>query len=73
MRRGGITVLDEARLVAGLEATGVGVGAHWNTKAYAERREADIAAWLAGREGPERHTDDLFTVERGLRGLSLSR
>jgi glycosyl transferase family 61 len=73
MRRGGITVLDETRLTSGLEAAGIDIRAHWNTKAYGERRDADIAAWLDGREGPERHPDDLVSVERGLRRLALSR
>jgi hypothetical protein len=71
MRRGGITVLDEARLIAGLATAGIDLGARWNTTAYAERRDADIAAWLAQREGPERHPDDRALVERGLRGLAM--
>lgn len=73
MRRGGITVLDEARLIAGLAAAGIDLGRHWSAKAYAERRDADIAAWIARREGPERHRDDRALLERGLRRLSLSR
>jgi hypothetical protein len=72
MRRGGITVLDEARLIAGLEAAGIDLAGHWNSTAYAERRDADIAAWVTGRAGPERHPDDRPTIERGLREMSLS-
>jgi hypothetical protein len=73
MRRGGITILDEARLIGGLNSAGIDIGALWNTKAYTERRDADIAAWVDGREGPERHPDDRALVERGLRRLGLSR
>lgn len=72
MRRGGITVFDEARLIAGLNAAGIDLGSRWNTKTYAERRDADIAAWVAAREEPERHPADRTCVEQGLRRLSLS-
>ena len=71
MLRAGITVLDEHALVADLDAAGVRLGAVWDAKAYAERRDADIDCWLAARRTSERHPKDRALVEQRLRRLEL--
>lgn len=67
----GISVLDEPRLIAGLRSVGVDIAPFWDPRVYAERRDADIAAWIANRRAAPVHPADETTIERSLSALAL--
>jgi hypothetical protein len=67
----GISVIDEARLAAGLRALGIDIERRWDAEAYAARRDADIAAWVADRLAAPAHPSEPATVARRLAALSL--
>ncbi|HTT79623.1 MAG TPA: glycosyltransferase family 61 protein [Stellaceae bacterium] len=67
----GISVIDERRLLAGLRRIGIDLAPFWDPGAYAARRDADIAAWVAGRLAAPAHPGERATVERSLAALSL--
>jgi hypothetical protein len=71
VHRAGISVLDEAACIAGFRSIGIELAGHWDSRAYAERRDADIAAWLAYREAAGTHPDERAIIERHLRALRL--
>ena len=71
IRRAGMSVLDEPRFLAGLERTGIGLAPFWDRRAYAERRDADIAAWIAQRRAAGPYPGEQAMIEAQLRALCL--
>jgi hypothetical protein len=65
----GMTVLDDDRLVMGLERAGVPIGATWSRDAFAEQREADVARWVDARLAHPLHPGERGAIRRSLRGL----
>jgi hypothetical protein len=47
IRRAGISVLDEPRCIAAFRLLRIDLAPFWDARDYAERRDADIVAWLA--------------------------
>jgi hypothetical protein len=70
--RAGLSVLDEARCLAGLKALGIDLTPFWHAKAYAERRDGDLERWRTEHLAAPIHPRDRELVERQLRELSLS-
>ncbi len=66
-----ITVLDEKRCIAGLAALGIDLSGSWDAKAYAEHRDADIAAWMARRLAAATHPGERAAIDARLRALAL--
>jgi hypothetical protein len=71
IRRAGMTVLDEPRFLAGLERTGINLAPFWDPQAYAERRDADIAAWIAQRRKAGPYPGEQAMIDEQLRALCL--
>jgi hypothetical protein len=71
IRRAGISVLDEPRFLAGLKRTGIDLAPFWDPMAYAERRDADIAAWIARRRAAGPYPGEQAMIEEQLRALCL--
>lgn len=68
----GISVFDETRLVKGVRQTGVDLAPFWDSRIYAQRRDADIAAWIAGRlKRRIQHPKERMMIEKRLTALSL--
>lgn len=67
----GISVLNEARLLAGLASVGVDVAPLWEPSRYAECRDAELAAWIAHRLATASHPGERAMVARRLSALSL--
>lgn len=68
---GGISVLDEAACIAGLQAVGIDLSGLWDRRRYAAARDAEIAAWVAYRLATAAHPGEQAMIERRLRALSL--
>jgi hypothetical protein len=71
IRRAGMTVLDEPRFLAGLERTGINLAPFWDPPAYAERRDADIAGWIAQRRAAGPYPGEQAMIDEQLRALCL--
>jgi hypothetical protein len=71
VRRAGLSVFDERACLEGFRAIGVELARLWDSPAFAERRNADIAAWVAHRRAAGGHPDELPFIRRHLRELSL--
>jgi hypothetical protein len=65
----GISVLDEARFVAGLASLGIDIAPFWESEVYARRRDADVAAWVEQRLALAAHLGEREIIERALRAL----
>jgi Glycosyltransferase 61 len=70
-RAGGVSVLDETRLLAAIARCGVNLTKSWSSRAFAERRDADLAQWLAHREALGAGTKERALVEKQMRALGL--
>jgi hypothetical protein len=71
IRRSGMTVLDEPRFLAGLKRTDIDLAPFWDPMAYVERRDADIAAWVAQRRAAGPHPGEQAMIDEQLRALCL--
>jgi hypothetical protein len=71
IRRAGMSVLDEPRFLAGLNRSGIDLAPFWDPRAYAERRDADIAAWIAQRQAAGPHPGEQAMIDEQLRALCL--
>jgi hypothetical protein len=71
IRRAGMSVLDEPRFLAGLKRTGIDLAPFWDPMAYAERRDADIAAWVAQRRAAGPYPGEQAMIDEQLRALCL--
>jgi hypothetical protein len=69
--RAGISVLDEQRCIAGLKSLGINLAPFWDPQAYAECRDADLAAWRDQRRAAQAHPRDRTIVDQQLLALSL--
>ena len=69
--RAGMSVLDEERCIAGLKSLGIDLTPSWNPKAYAECRDADLAAWRMQRQIANTHPCDCALIDEQLQALSL--
>jgi hypothetical protein len=67
----GVSVLDERRFLTGLRALGIDIAALWDPKAYAESRDAEIAAWISYRLASATYPGERATIEKCLNTLSL--
>ena len=67
----GISVLDERALIEGLRSVGIDLAPFWDPLVFAERRDADIDAWIAERSALAIHPDDGAAIESSLCALSL--
>jgi hypothetical protein len=70
-RAGGVSILDEARLVAAFARVGVDLGKTWGSSAFAEHRNADVSEWLAYRQALGAGADERRLVEKQMRALGL--
>jgi Glycosyltransferase 61 len=71
IRRAGMSVIDEPRLLGGLGRAGIELAPFWDPQAYAERRDADIAGWIAQRRAAGPHPGEQAMIEAQLRALCL--
>ena len=71
IRRAGVSVLDEEACIAGFRSVGVELGRLWDPEAYAEHRDADIAAWIAHRGAAGPHAYEQAFIQRHLQALRL--
>ena len=71
IRRAGMSVLDEPRFLAGLKRAGIDLAPFWDPRAYAERRDADIAGWVAQRRAAGPYPGEQAMIEEQLRALCL--
>jgi hypothetical protein len=69
---GGISVVDESALIAGLRSLGIDIGAIWDARAYADARDSEIGAWIAYRLATANHPHERPMIEQRLRALSLA-
>jgi hypothetical protein len=67
----GISVLDEARLLAGLGALGLDIARLWEAQGYAECRDAEIVAWTSHRLASANHPGERDMIASRLAALSL--
>lgn len=67
----GMTVLDDDRLVMGLERAGIPVGAGWSRAAFARQRDADVGRWVEARLAHPLHRGERRAIARSLRRLGL--
>ncbi len=67
----GISILDEQRCIAALASIGVDVTPFWEARAYAGRRDADIAEWMARRLSAGTHEHERDAIDAQLRALSV--
>lgn len=68
---GGVTVVHEGRLIAGLRALGIDIGRFWDSRRYDECRDAEIAAWTAYRLASQSHPGERAMIENRLSAFSL--
>ncbi|HTT79622.1 MAG TPA: glycosyltransferase 61 family protein [Stellaceae bacterium] len=67
----GMTILDEARLIAGLARLGIDLAPHWDPRAYADERDADLAQWVEERLAAPAHPGERAFIKARLAALSL--
>jgi hypothetical protein len=71
IRRAGMSVLDEKLFLAGLARRGIELAPFWDQRAYAERRDADIARWIAQRRAAGTYPGEQAMIDEQLRALCL--
>lgn len=66
----GISVLDEARCLAGFARLGIDLAAQWDSAAFARAAEADVMDWVVRRGAEPRHPREPERIARCLRSLA---
>jgi hypothetical protein len=67
----GMTIFDERRLLAGLARLGIDLAPHWDPRAQAALRAADVVQWVEARLAAPTHPAERTFIEQRLHALGL--